>query len=330
MTVNPVKIFGRGHSLCLQRLLQTSLVEECFADVILNTFSSTCNDRKTVRGNKSVLAASSPFLNQLLRDVPKEEDAVIIFADYCQDDPGYLLNYVYTGQVACDSPEQRTLIENFFEELKIGHSQDSVNSIKQEARKLSKPKAPKPLEKSRVKPNNLKRKKYRKVSTVLTERDYPYSGRPFEADRLEVTLEDPSEIAKQNEFMWNPDFSRFKSLLEKSSIKYDILPGIDKCSKSSIIDWPRLNDRLGIYFDSQLYNYYQGLVKSLPPIRIYLNIDDVDTDQFDNVPKKEPELHRFQKPTFVYGRIRYLTQTRRKIFSGRLAVKEMCLVNGKR
>ena len=149
MTVNPVKIFGRGHSLCLQRLLQTSLVEECFSDVILNTFSSTCNDRKTVRGNKSVLAASSPFLNQLLRDVPKEEDAVIIFADYCQDDPGYLLNYVYTGQVACDSPEQRTLIENFLEELKIGHSQDSVNSIKQEARKLSKPKAPKPLEKSR-------------------------------------------------------------------------------------------------------------------------------------------------------------------------------------
>nr|SVE76248.1 EOG090X021B [Daphnia longispina] len=91
-----------------------------------------------------------------------------------------------------------------------------------------------------------------------------------------------------------------------------------------------MSDRLGIYFDPQLFSYYRSLVRALPPIRIFLHIAD---DESDSESECDESL-TVKKPNKVYpasqiSDIFQVRPQRKSFFSSRLPVKTMCCVNGK-
>nr|SVE85355.1 EOG090X021B [Daphnia pulicaria] len=91
-----------------------------------------------------------------------------------------------------------------------------------------------------------------------------------------------------------------------------------------------MSDRLGIYFDPQLFSYYRALVRALPPIRIFLQIQDDEPDS-ESECEESPTV---KKCTKVYPPARkrdifQVRQLRNSFFSSRLPVKTMCCVNGK-
>nr|SVE84119.1 EOG090X021B [Daphnia pulex] len=91
-----------------------------------------------------------------------------------------------------------------------------------------------------------------------------------------------------------------------------------------------MSDRLGIYFDPQLFSYYRALVRALPPIRIFLQIQDDEPDS-ESECEESPTV---KKCTKVYPPARkrdifQVRQQRNSFFSSRLPVKTMCCVNGK-
>lgn len=150
--------------------------------------------------------------------------------------------------------------------------------------------------------------------------------------KSDVTLDDPlcsieNVSAKSMSSSW----------LEKSMTKVDLLSELNRVegagsgSSNSVADLPRLADRLGIYFDPQLFNYYRGLIRSLPPIRIFLHIEEDRYSESDT--DDESTISKMKQPKIVYpAKAKRISKdcVQRKSYSGsRLPVKTMCSANGK-
>merc|ERR1711911_15258 len=97
--------------------------------------------------------------------------------------------------------------------------------------------------------------------------------------------------------MRNPYFGCATSTVEKTSTKYSILPTFNT-DPSDIFYHPRLVDRVGIYFDPLLERYYNGLIKSQAPLRIFLSIEPDQTGH--NIDDEEHQSVLY--PTTVYRR----------------------------
>lgn len=155
-------------------------------------------------------------------------------------------------------------------------------------------------------------------------------------------MKDPSMTCQESEYMRNPYFGCATSTVEKTATKCSVLPAAET-APSDIIYHPRPVDRVGIYFDPLLERYYNGLIKSQAPLRIFLSIepDREDLEYYD-----EEESQSVLYPSAVYHRnpaphiseldarskAEYAIASKKKRMSfanSRLAVKTMCFVNGK-
>ena len=87
----------------------------------------------------------------------------------------------------------------------------------------------------------------------------------------------------------------FELLFEKTCLKFNLLKEANAVV-GNLLDYPRMSDRLGIYFDPQLFSYYRSLVRALPPIRIFLHIAD---DESDSESECDESL-TVKKPNKVY------------------------------
>lgn len=156
-------------------------------------------------------------------------------------------------------------------------------------------------------------------------------GRPCRSIPAKATSLLKAELTLENPMNLTGHVPVWSSLLEKTAFKFDLLPpiGSGDCGTPAVADLPRLADRCGIYFDPQLFNYYRGLIRSLPPIRIFLHIesDESDSDEEDHIFSAEI----MKVPSIVYeARRRKSGLIRRKSFTGsRIPVKTVCCVNGK-
>lgn len=127
----------------------------------------------------------------------------------------------------------------------------------------------------------------------------------------------------------HPDAFRPNSLLEKSLLKYNLLPPVkEEPSEKFFLEWPKISDRVGIYYDPHLIVYHSVLLKSLPPIRIFLCIEeDEPISSEESMTNKSPAL-------FFYSAKSRRNRTNNMANhhsspSNRLAVKTLCRVNGK-
>jgi len=112
-------------------------------------------------------------------------------------------------------------------------------------------------------------------------------------------------------------------MVEKSSIKYDVLPKPSAAPSDDIWDYPRIVDRIGIYFDPQLQCYYNGLIKSQVRERIYLHMEP------DEDCNTEEDQRQVLIPSAVYHRRPSRRKNYESFVNSRLAVRTMCVVDGK-
>jgi len=136
--------------------------------------------------------------------------------------------------------------------------------------------------------------------------------------KAEVTLEEFSGFAG---YVPTGNFC-----LEASLTKFDVLPSIP--THGGIMELPKLADRLGIYSDPHLFNYYRGLIRSLPPIRIFLEIsDDSESDEENPL---SLGCGTMKKPKIEYPakRIHYRKHYKRLFQTNRLPVKTAYCSNG--
>lgn len=350
MAGSQVRIHGKGHLLCLSRILQASLEEESFADVrlivfkpnILNTNSfNKENHPQYLRANRAVLAAASSIFAKILVD-STEDETTIVFEGYQFEDIANMLQYIYTGQASI-SCQREQIFKSLLEQMHIGSFTNSSNvcmpnhtQLKESSYSENKISHAQPIsltQKNNVTDNLLKvtdpvslsKEKHNHGKCVRRLPIYP--TRPLQLPKKEITIQDPLKDPQSE--TTHPDTLRSGSLLEKSSIKFDLLDEANAETVGSFFDYPRMADRLGIYFDPQLFNYYRSLVRSLPPIRIFLHIDEDELDSdAENI-----ELAYLKKSDITYPSARRNTQQvyhKRKSFSSnRLPVQTMCSVNGK-
>lgn len=345
MAVSQVRINGKGHLLCLSRTLQASLEEESFADVRLVIFKSnpsvsTSNDnpQQYLRANRAVLAAASPIFARLLKETMTDEETTLVFEGYQHEDITNMLQYIYTGQTTITCQEEKSL-KCLLTQMQIGSftnlSNNCSNNLKQSDEVQSKKETSQKL--LQLETQQAKAESLKKISsTFLSKEKYCYGknlrklpvypSRPLQLPKEEVTLKDPQ--ADQHSNMNNLDVIRFGSMLEKSGSKFSLLAEANADTAGNLIDYPRMADRLGIYFDPQLFSYYRSLVRSLPPIRIFLHIEDDKPDSDSEF----VETSYLKKSDIVYTQTRTGKQThrqRKSFSSNRLPVKTMCCVNGK-
>ena len=343
-----IKIYGKGHPLCLQRTLQSSLAAERFSDVTLVAFPESS---KSLRANRSVLAACSPIFNHLLKDVTDSDEAVLIFSGYSTRHLASMLQYVYTGQVTVYGREEEVSLSSLFQEMQIGGWCDSDKSQSISfSKRMVQPHHPEPDKKvestiqllhrqlepalrGKKKQENVTCNKNPDAKSKANVKGRMITLKPStlpKDDKMQVTLPDPVVLSQRSEFMRNPYAPICVPILEKICIKFSMLPK-EVLSTASILDWPRLNNRVGIYGDPQLLNYYHSLMKSLPPIRIYLHIEEEEVDDEQDAGPEESAKWRVRKESCFssYGRVKKVAKTRKTFASSRLAVKTMCFVNGK-
>lgn len=104
-----VKIVGINHKMCLAyTLLLEGWKCEQFADV---TFYCRAGGgrRRTLRANRSVLAAASPFFARLLPRCELESD-VCVTTELTYDEMFCVLEYLYSGKLVCSEGTQQRLL----------------------------------------------------------------------------------------------------------------------------------------------------------------------------------------------------------------------------
>ena len=180
-------------------------------------------------------------------------------------------------------------------------------------------------------PTTIPSKSAEKVAHTRRSKAIRVIKRPTRMTKSEVTLDDPVS-SLENPSMANLGYN----WAEKCLTKFDLLTNTRRneavaSSSSGVTDLPRLADRLGIYFDPQLFNYYRGLLRSLPPIRIFLHIEEDDDSETDL--EEEFMMSAMKRPRIVYpskaNRIQKQNVQRKTFSDSRLPVKTMCSVNGK-
>ena len=341
-----VRINGKGHLLCLSRILQSSLEEETFADVQLVVFNSnsfsgpdTYDRPPCLRANRAVLAAASPLFALLLKERTEDDiETTLVFEGYHNQDITNMLEYIYTGQSTIKKKEELAF-QQLLDYMQIGRN--ATNCMKLFTQQpIQIPIRDEPHIQLKKTMNNDtcigNQKLYAPLSSFKLktkhQRKMPvYPARPLELPKAEITLEDPQ--IEDLQIMRNPDELRANvSIIEKSSIKFDLLSKLNMDPTGNLMDYPRMADRLGIYFDPQLFSYYRSLVRALPPIRIFLNIDD-DVPCNDGFEKTEKSL--VKKSDIVYPPaqeskiIQRIRRQRKSFLSSRIPVKTLCCVNGK-
>ena len=338
MAVAQVRINGKGHRLCLSRALQASLEEEIYADVRIVVFESALlNDDhrpRFLRANSAVLAAASPILAHLLKERTEDDEVVLILDGYQHNDISNLLQYIYTGQAHINRQEEQSFID-LLKQLHVGSfakplpnkniltcSVTSKSELTQKRTKQMTVEIPQNQNKTVISDNQ----KIEKYPAKYFKKLPFYPTRPLQLPKSEITLQDP--LINQLDIV-NPDGIRSGSVFEKTCLKFNLLTEANAVV-GNLLDYPRMSDRLGIYFDPQLFSYYRALVRALPPIRIFLQIHDDEPDSESEC----DESPTVKKCTKVYPPARkrdifHLRQQRNSFFSSRLPVKTMCCVNGK-
>ena len=329
MAVSQVRINGKGHHLCLSRTLQASLEEEIYADVRIVVISSaSLNDDhpRVLRANSSVLAAASPILAHILKERTEDDEAVLILDGYQYNDISNLLQYIYTGQTYMNRKEEQDF-RNLLKQLHIGSLEKPIKnknitkcSMTSEVQ-LAQTSTRQMIVEVPLTQNKTVISENQKRGFVKHLKKLPvYPNRPLQVPKSEITLQDP---------LTNQDAMRNGSMFEKTCLKYNLLRKANAVV-GNLLDYPRMSDRLGIYFDPQLFSYYRSLVRALPPIRIFLHIAD---DESDSESECDESL-TVKKPNKVYpasqiSDIFQVRPQRKSFFSSRLPVKTMCCVNGK-
>lgn len=319
-----IRISGKGHSLCLRRILQSSFHEECFTDI---TLLSSLSSPRSFKANKSVLAAASPFLNQLLQGSSNDEETVIILCDYSFEDVAALLQYIYTGEATALSNSSNLTFKKLLEDLQIGNSPKEVKISTQSAPPAQEKKSTQNLDNFEVENDVFtingvnypsapqdsgksisharKKRESSNVASIVPKQKSTYSSsskkhfrRPASAHYSDVTMKDPSLTSQESEYMRNPYFGCTSSTVEKIGTKCSFLPAADSFPSDTFYH-PRLADRVGIYFDPLLERYYNGLIKSQAPLKIFLPIE---LDQVDQNLDNEEESQSVLYPSAVYRR----------------------------
>lgn len=355
MAINQVNIYGKGHVLCLYRALQASLEEESFADVRLSVYNSSGVSEPTLslngngshqylRANKAVLAAASPVFANILKERTEDDETTLVFDGYTQEDITNLLQYIYTGQITTTNTNEKSF-RSLVEYLCIGNSTKSreesennklsnriaidTNIISLSSKKTIMCQKKPEFSSASITPKNLNKvtkEKHGNIGKIL--RKLPqHPTRPLQLPLSEITIKDP--VLDCLNGLKNPDAMRPDALLEKSAFKYKLLLDANPdVTGITIMDYSRMADRLGIYFDPQLFNYYRSLVRALPPIRIFLHIEDGWSDsESENI----ESLHLIKSKVAYPGAHKSpkCCKKRKSFSSMRLPVKTLCCVNGK-
>ncbi len=349
MAIPQVRIHGKGHLLCLSRKLQASLEEENFADVRLlvnksTSHKSTLNEDdqpQYLRANKAVLAAASPFFASLLKERTEDDETNLVFDGYEYKEIANMLEYIYTGKATITRQEEQTFRYSL-DQMQIGTHTKSSHNVSTNLSNTESAVIRKEVSQTILQPGIIQKQvdfplkttgpissKVEKHNSTKHFRRLPvYPSRPLQLPKGEVTLNDP--LIDESDFMRNPDVVRPSYLIEKSGSKFNLLTEAHADTAGTLIDYPRMADRLGIYFDPQLFSYYRSLVRSLPPIRIFLHIeeDEIGSDSEDVQPttmKKSDIVY----PSARSGDIIKDRRQRKSFSSSRIPVKTMCCVNGK-
>lgn len=339
MAISQIRIHGKGHHLCLSRTLQSSLEEERYTDVRIGVCKSTSlddnNHHRFLRASSAVLAAASPVLAHLLKERIEDDEMVLVFDGYQYQDISNLLQYIYTGQAYINSQNGQVL-RGLLDHLHVGDftkflPNNELPTFPMASNEELAQHTPKQITvdfaSSQVKNKNLEIMQKQKSGYGKHRKKFPvYPSRPLRLPKSEITLKDP--LINQLE-MLNPDATRTCSMLEKSATKFNLLTEARAVDGNLVDYYPTMANRVGIYFDPQLFNYYRSLVRSLPPIRIFLQIDD---NEFDS--DSDCKLPTIKKSNIVYppaGKRHFqrILHQRKSFFSSRLPVKTMCCVNGK-
>lgn len=96
---------------------QDYLVRGTFTDISVSILQK--NLKYSIRCHQSVLACSSKFFEDLLKDVSYDEDASIIFTDMSNDELELLISFVYTGSVTFASSTESQRFNSLIHQLGI-------------------------------------------------------------------------------------------------------------------------------------------------------------------------------------------------------------------
>lgn len=117
-----VKIVGKGHATCFERLLLEWFHEETAHDVIFFCWNEDSDPNDTsirVTANKSVLAAASSFLAKIFLQNPTVDDDLIVWlVGYSAPALRAVFRYIYTGSLVYD-PDQAPIIDTILSEFCI-------------------------------------------------------------------------------------------------------------------------------------------------------------------------------------------------------------------
>uniref|UniRef100_A0A0P4ZLW2 Zinc finger protein n=1 Tax=Daphnia magna TaxID=35525 RepID=A0A0P4ZLW2_9CRUS len=121
--IKRVRIVGKGHASCFERLLLEWYRRESFVDVILTCVGSPENhlsDEAVARhipANRSVLAAASPVFAAMFCENPLvEEDVRISVVGYSYTSIRSIIEYIYTGSLEfsdCDKEQIKEILRDF-------------------------------------------------------------------------------------------------------------------------------------------------------------------------------------------------------------------------
>ena len=122
-----VRIVGKGHASCFERLLEEWYRSESFADVVLwcsdgepeprpdSDLSGTC---RSVAANRSVLAAASPVFARIFSDSVGEDVLNVTMVGYSFTALKAVVECIYTGCLQFLS-EDRVSVEGLLREFGI-------------------------------------------------------------------------------------------------------------------------------------------------------------------------------------------------------------------
>ena len=180
-----------------------------------------------------------------------------------------MLQYIYTGKITIFREEEQAF-KHLLNQMQIGSHTKSLNndstSISSSGVVL------KELSKLNFQPETVQQKQQQKLDGMPSTREMSipskkekhnaakqsrrlpiYPSRPLQLTKAEVTLINPLN-EKHGDFMRNPDVVRSGYIVEKSGSKFSLLTEANADTSGNLMDYPRMADRLGIYFDPQLFN----------------------------------------------------------------------------
>jgi len=123
-----VRIVGKGHASCFERLLEEWYRSESFADVVLwccldgepglRPDGDVSGPWRSVTANRSVLAAASPVFARLFSDSFGQDVLNVTLVGYSFPVLKAVVEYIYTGCLLILG-EKRVAAEDFLQEFEV-------------------------------------------------------------------------------------------------------------------------------------------------------------------------------------------------------------------